>query len=454
MRGFMCSITLLSLIFATSSVAAPEDDAYEKLSINYSGGDYKDETFGYRLLKPQNIEKGNKYPLILFLHGAGERGDENARQLIHFCRMMATAEYRKEYPCYILAPQCRKDKNWRGDQMNVAIAAFKKTIKENVIDEDRIYLTGLSMGGYGSWSLGAQHPKWFAAVAPICGGGRTDQAKNLVGLPLWTFHGDKDKAVPVERSRQMIKAIKDAGGDPKYTEYPGVGHNSWTRAYSNKKPDGLMAWMFKQKRKTKASNDKNSDANNGDAKIRKAAAASAKQVEPLKVGDRVPDIKLKNALGQTISLITAVKEKPTVLVFFRGGWCMFCNRQMQDLAKAHSQLQAIGYQVIGISADSVENAAVAVKKIKAPFTVLGDPKVEAISAFGLAFQMDEQKVKRYASFGVSLDKASGQGHHVLPVPAVFITGTDGKIRYRHYDPDYRKRLASTMLIAEAKKALQ
>jgi len=212
--------------------------------------------------------------------------------------------------------------------------------------------------------------------------------------------------------------------------------------------------MFKQVRKSKAAKDKKSDAANGDAEIRKAAASQALAVKPLNVGDMVPDISLMTVQGKIVSLIGTVKEKPTVLVFMRGGWCMFCNRQMQDLVKVHSQLQAMGYQLIGISADSAQNAAAAAKKNKAPFTVLGDPKVEAIRAFGLAFQMDEKTLKRYASFGLSLDKASGRGHHVLPVPAVYITGTDGKIRYRHYDPNYRKRLASAELIAEARKALQ
>ena len=260
MRWTVCVALVMCLV---GSVFAA--DPYETDSITYTGGEYKNETFNYRIMKPAIVEAGKKYPLILFLHGAGERGNDNGKTLKHFCRMMAKANYREQYPCYVLVPQCRTEKKWvnvdwstpnafkvpdkPNHQMTVAIAALKKTIKENAVDEGRVYLTGLSMGGYGSWYLGAVHADWFAAVAPICGGGDMRLAKHFVGKPVWAFHGDMDKAVPVQRSREMIEAIKKAGGDPKYTEWAGMGHNVWTRAYSD--PKGLMPWMFKQVRQTK-----------------------------------------------------------------------------------------------------------------------------------------------------------------------------------------------------------
>ncbi len=212
-------------------------------------------------MKPAKIEAGKKYPLVFFLHGAGERGNDNEKQLTHFPDKMASAENREKFPCFLLAPQCRTDKRWvevpwsdakstpmgkPGDQMQAALDALEKVLKENPIDTSRIYLTGLSMGGYGSWDLAARQPERFAAVGPICGGGDEAQGERLKNVPLWAWHGDKDTAVPVERSRKMIEAIKKAGGSPKYTELPGVGHNSWSQAYSPE--GGLVAWMFEQRK--------------------------------------------------------------------------------------------------------------------------------------------------------------------------------------------------------------
>jgi predicted peptidase len=239
--------------------------AYEEKTVRYTGGEYKDEAFKYRLLKPAKIEEGKTYPLVVFLHGAGERGDDNVAQLKYFPEMMAKAEYREKYPCFIIAPQCREGKSWSGfgrrrnnagnaasdanepsDQLKVVMQILDKTIKENPVDSSRLYLTGLSMGGYGSWDWATREPDRFASVVPICGGGDDSKADRLVKLPIWAVHGDADEAVPVERSRTMIAAIKKAGGNPKYTELAGVGHNSWTPAYTD--PDGVVKWMFEQKK--------------------------------------------------------------------------------------------------------------------------------------------------------------------------------------------------------------
>ncbi len=239
------------------------EEPYEELSIQYSGGDYQDEMFRYRLMKPETIEQGKSYPLVLFLHGAGERGDDNAAQLAYLPREMASETNRKAFPCFVLAPQCRKGKKWvdvdwsdasaaampesPSHMMNTAIKMMKRTIDENPVDTSRVYVTGLSMGGYGSWDLAARHPEWFAAAIIVCGGGDDKQAAKLAELPIWVFHGDADKGVPVERSRNMVAAIKDAGGKKiKYSELPGVGHNSWNHAYSEE--SGAIPWMFDQKR--------------------------------------------------------------------------------------------------------------------------------------------------------------------------------------------------------------
>lgn len=253
----MSAAFLVSLTAALLSASA--DELYEVHSFTYTGGEYENEEFKYRLLKPEKIEQGKQYPVVLFLHGAGERGDDNKNQLKYFPELMATPEMRKKYPCFVIAPQCRKGKKWwevpwgerksrpadeePSDMMKTAIGILQHVLKEYPTDRRRVYLTGLSMGGYGSWDLAARHPDWFAAVVPICGGGDERQAEKLKEVPIWAFHGSADKAVPTVRSQQMIEAIKEAGGSPKYTEFEGVGHNSWTPAYRKTE---CIPWMFQQ----------------------------------------------------------------------------------------------------------------------------------------------------------------------------------------------------------------
>lgn len=236
--------------------------AFDEKSVTYSGGDYENETFRYRLMSPANIEEDRKYPLILFLHGAGERGHDNLIQLKHFPEVMAKQRYRDRFPCFVLAPQCRKERKWvevdwsakdthvspesPGDQMKVAMQILKKTLAEHPIDPSRIYLTGLSMGGYGSWDLACRHPDLFAAVAPICGGADNSSVQALKDMPVWVAHGDADRVVPPERSRLAVEALRAAGGHPVYVELPGVGHNSWAPSYQDN--DGLIPWLFRQAR--------------------------------------------------------------------------------------------------------------------------------------------------------------------------------------------------------------
>ncbi|MEK6236498.1 MAG: dienelactone hydrolase family protein [Planctomycetales bacterium] len=249
--------SLLLLLLAATAQPGAE---FEERAFVYSGGPYQNEEFKYRLLKPKTIEDGKTYPVVLFLHGAGERGTDNKRQLKYFPDQMSKTPWREKYPCFLVAPQCRPGKQWVdvpwGDkkstplrdhpthQMKVAIGILEEVIQKNPADSTRVYLTGLSMGGYGSWDLAARRPDWFAAVAPICGGGDERQAAKLKDVPLWAFHGGADRVVPTVRSRQMIEALRAAGGKPKYDEFPGVGHNSWSRAYQN--PEGCVPWMFQQ----------------------------------------------------------------------------------------------------------------------------------------------------------------------------------------------------------------
>ena len=170
---------------------------------------------------------------------------------------------RAKYPCFILAPQCPNNQKWvelpwdskvsqampkePSEPMKHAIGMMDEIIKTEPIDKHRIYLTGLSMGGYGTWDLAMRMPNRFAAIAPCCGGGDSSKAELLVNMPIFDYHGDADHAVPVERSRQMIEAIRKAGGHPKYTELKDVDHNCWTAAYTD--PNGVVPWMFEQVKK-------------------------------------------------------------------------------------------------------------------------------------------------------------------------------------------------------------
>jgi predicted peptidase len=236
-------------------------DVFQARSTRYTGGPYRAEPFAYRLLAPPAIEAGQRYPLVLFLHGRDQRGTDNAAQLAHLPTWMAQQPERAAYPCFLVAPQCRPDTYWvetprafdrqaprqmPGPQMQVVINILDEVIADCPVDPRRLYLTGLSMGGYGCWDLATRLAERWAAVAPICGGGDELYADRLVGVPVWAWHGADDDVVPAARSRRMIDAIRAAGGKPLYTELAGVGHDAWTPAYTS--AGGVIPWMFAQRR--------------------------------------------------------------------------------------------------------------------------------------------------------------------------------------------------------------
>ena len=219
-------------------------------------------TLPYRTHQPVQLLPGKKYPLVLFFHGAGERGLDNRLQFMRF----TTIPFWEKYSCYILAPQCppkpvngpdgesvwvqtsfgadshtMKDKpSW---PMGLSMELLDKYIKENQIDTDRIYVTGLSMGGFATWEILQREGKKFAAAVPVCGGADLAFAGKLTKIPLWVTHGAADPTVPVKRSRDMVEAITKAGGQPKYTEYPNVGHGAWAVTYPDQK---IWDWLFAQ----------------------------------------------------------------------------------------------------------------------------------------------------------------------------------------------------------------
>ena len=273
--AIVLSLCVMLFVFSTSLRAAPWQDLYEANTYQNADG----QKLPYRLMKPEKIEPGKTYPLVLFLHGAGERGEDNAKQLVHGAGDFAKPENRQKYPCFVVAPQCPSKGWWaarpakkpspeaaeksekaekvadakkpeasekRVEAGTLAKELVDKLAGELPVDKSRIYITGLSMGGYGTWGAIAAQPDYFAAAIPICGGGDVAQAGKLTKLPIWAFHGDADKTVPPKNTTSMIEAIQKAGGEPKMTIYPGVDHNSWSRTYADPK---VLAWLFAQKKK-------------------------------------------------------------------------------------------------------------------------------------------------------------------------------------------------------------
>jgi predicted peptidase len=201
----------------------------------------------YVLFVPHGYTGEKEFPLILFLHGAGERGDDGELPVKQgIGNAIKFKDQEKKFPFFVVFPQAAKGGNWRagGADANRALAILEEVQKAYKIDSKRIYLTGLSMGGGGTWSLAAAYPDRWAAIVPICGGGDPDKAAAIKHLPCWCFVGDKDGVV--NNSRAMIKALKDAGGEPRYSEFPFVGHNSWDSAYVT--PE-LYTWLLAQKLK-------------------------------------------------------------------------------------------------------------------------------------------------------------------------------------------------------------
>ncbi len=193
----------------------------------------------YLLYLPADYDKSkDKWPLIMFLHGAGERGKNVEAVKKHGLPKMIAAG--KNFDFIIVSPQCPNDL-WWPEHTDVLMALLDEIEAKYRVDTDRVYLTGLSMGGFGTWTLAEKFPKRFAAIAPICGGSEQYAANRLKKVPVWAFHGAKDNVVPLARSQAMVTAIKNAGGDAKLTVYPEAGHDSWTETYNN--PE-LYQWFL------------------------------------------------------------------------------------------------------------------------------------------------------------------------------------------------------------------
>lgn len=198
----------------------------------------------YLLYLPNGYKESvGPFPLVIFLHGAGERGEDLS--LVQKHGPTKKVEEGEDFPFILIAPQCPELSDW-GKEKEGVLALIDQTIDSHNIDVNRVYLTGLSMGGYGTWDLAMERPNQFAAIAPVCGGGLSVNTKLITHIPTWVFHGAKDDIVPVEESRKMVAAYKANGGsDIRYTEYPEADHDSWTETYDN--PE-FYEWFLSHRR--------------------------------------------------------------------------------------------------------------------------------------------------------------------------------------------------------------
>lgn len=254
-----CPILCLFFLFAGLQLMA--QTGYEERTQVASSGD----TLLYRLLAPERVEAGKTYPLVLFLHGAGERGNDNTKQLGIGAQMFLNPLNRELYPAFVLFPQCPDERYWAYGNRPASFAPgempvptepapITRAVKElldsclasSPIDTGRIYIIGLSMGGMGTYDLVAWYPGLFAAAIPICGTVNPSRLKAATDVSFRIFHGDADKVVTVEGSRQAYKTLKANGANVEYIEFPGIGHDSWTPAFNY---PGFMGWLFGQKKK-------------------------------------------------------------------------------------------------------------------------------------------------------------------------------------------------------------
>ena len=184
-----------------------------------------------------------------------------------------------------------------------------------------------------------------------------------------------------------------------------------------------------------------------------ALAASAMDLRPLMIGQPIPDVGLRTAEGKAFDLQAAAKNQPLVVIFYRGGWCPFCNAHLGQLQEAGPKLRDLGYRIVAISPDRPEELGKSAEQHALSYTLLSDSSMAAAKAFGIAFKVDAPMLEKLASYNIDIEAASGETHHLLPVPSVFIVGSDGIIDFSYANPDYKTRLAPEVLLAAAKAAL-
>ncbi len=238
---FVFSVALsLCLLTASLSDENASPTSKKQQEMKFEKRIMKTVRLNYLLYLPKNYSTKEKFPLILFLHGAGERGDDLNKLKLH--GIPKIVEQKEDFPFIAVSPQCPAD-SWWPLEIEALNALLDDVIRKYAVDKNRIYLTGLSMGGFGAWSLAIAHPEKFAAIVPICGGGDPSKVSVIKDIPVWVFHGAKDNVVKLEQSEKMVEALKQAGGNVKFTVYPDAEHDSWTVTYNN--PE-LYEWLLQQ----------------------------------------------------------------------------------------------------------------------------------------------------------------------------------------------------------------
>jgi len=248
---------IISFVFLFSYVAYSQNNLFEKKQFIY-----KTDTLHYRILYPENYDKTKKYPVVLFLHGSGERGNDNEMQLKHGSSLFTNMANRQKYPAIVIFPQCPKGDYWAPvsdddinfkfvnsksptEPMMLVMRLLKQLKKTESVDKKRIYVTGLSMGGMGTFDIICRYPKFFAAAQPICGGVNVERLQKVKKMPIRIFHGDADQLVPALYSRNAYIELKAIGSQKvQIVLFKGVGHNSWDHAF---KMNDFLEWMFLKK---------------------------------------------------------------------------------------------------------------------------------------------------------------------------------------------------------------
>jgi len=224
---------------------------------------HRGDTLPYRILYPEGYDPNGSYPVLFFLHGAGERGNDNEKQLVHGAKLFISDSVRQAFPAIVVFPQCPATSFWSnvniqssadgnrefyfrtGGKPSTGMALFlrlvKQVLKQEAIDKERVYIGGLSMGAMGTYEALRRKPKVFAAAFAICGGDHTSNVRKYAHVPLWIFHGEQDNVVPPTHSHAIVAELKRIGVQPKYTFYPTANHNSWDAAFAE--PD-LLPWLF------------------------------------------------------------------------------------------------------------------------------------------------------------------------------------------------------------------
>ncbi|MBL0744354.1 prolyl oligopeptidase family serine peptidase [Chryseolinea lacunae] len=254
-------MSFLSL-FAYLKGLTQDFSLFDKKTFTGSAG-----TLPYRILYPKAYDEKNVYPLVLLLHGAGERGNDNEKQLTWGASIFLNAEHRATFPCIVVIPQCPTNDYWASVKferthypldldfnytypettaLKTAMELVEDITKRERVDKRRVYIVGLSMGGMGTFEAVFRHRDVFAAAIPICGGADLKAyTRRVAKIPFWIFHGEKDNVVPVKHSRNIYAKLKSFEAQVKYTEYPGVGHDSWVKAFAD---TDFIPWLFTNKR--------------------------------------------------------------------------------------------------------------------------------------------------------------------------------------------------------------